>query len=143
MAYQRQKPPKVRLIDDTGFMLQRVVPHVPKEVEQFVSEIHRGWIRTLPCVLCGKLGCQACHLRMGTQTGMKQTPHDFWLWPGEDYCHLGLQHRTLGEKTFWHVRLGILDPHRFILETYALKSPCPKTVTLAREEYTVRYGEAA
>ena len=57
--------------------------------------------------------------------------------------YLGLQHKALGEKTFWHVRLGIVDPHRFILENYALKSPCEKTITLAREEYTVRYGVAA
>jgi hypothetical protein len=65
-------------------------------------------------------------------------PHDIWCWPGCGSCHRGLQH-FIGEPAFWHGRLKIFDPPRFILETYSLVSVCPRTVAFAREVYSERY----
>lgn len=140
----KQKPPKVRLIDDTGFLLQRVKEREEKPEFMFRSPVHAAWIRTLHCEKCSTLldAREAAHLRIDTQTGKGITPHDYWMWPGCHLCHQKTQH-IVGERTFWHRLLGIADPHRHILEKYALKSPCPATRDIAKIEHIRRYGSNA
>jgi hypothetical protein len=133
-----KKTPRPRLIDDAGFLIQRVQEHERKPDTIFRSEPHRAWIRSLLCAHCGKLGCEAAHIRFDTQTGAKQTPSDIFLWPGDYLCHQRLQH-VIGERSFWNGRMGLADPHRFILMTYALRSPCPRTVAEALTEFARRY----
>lgn len=133
-----KKTPRPRLIDDAGLLIQRVKAHETKPDTQFRSKAHRDWIHTLPCALCGAIGVEAAHIRFDTQTGGSQQPDDIWIWPGDFKCHQQLQH-MIGEKTFWHGRMGLADPHRFILMTYALRSPCPRTVTEALTEFARRY----
>ena len=142
MAWKPKKVERPKLIDTSALALPKVVAYVPKPEFYFRSEIHRNWVRSLPCAYCGGYGCEFAHLRLGTHTAASETPHDYWGWPGDRVHHRNLQHK-IGEFSFWNGLLGIVDPCRHILETYALKSPCPKTITLAREEYTVRYGAAA
>jgi hypothetical protein len=138
----RPKTPKPRLIDTSVLALPKVIAFEPKPEIMFRSRVHGDWIATLPCVLCGRFGCQRCHLRLGTHTAMGETPHDYWLWPGDVACHKNLQH-IIGEKSFWYDRLGIADPNRHILLSFSLLSPCPRTVAAGREELERRYGAEA
>lgn len=140
----RRKPTKVRLIDDTDFLVQRAKLHVEKDEPEFRSDVHKAWIQGSRC-----LGCSACrpaieveaaHLRMWTGHNKGgATPDDFWMWPGCPRCHRGIQHQ-IGEPAFWNGRLGIIDPPHFVLVHFALLSPCPKTVIAGRAELERRYA---
>lgn len=142
----KQKPPKVRLIDDKDFMIQKVKPHEPKPDFMFRSAVHKAWIQSQICEFCGTPSpSEACHLWLETVTkdgsAKGEKPHDYWFWPG---CHLHhrIQH-FIGERTFWCSAHGIPDPNRYILEKYALKSPCPATRDIAKIEHLRRYGSNA
>jgi hypothetical protein len=146
----RKRQPRPRMFDDSDFLIQREKPHESKPEARFRSEVHRAWIRKCPCEHCGRLGgapgddfvaVEAAHIRVGTKTGKGETPDDFWCWPGCVLCHENLQHK-IGEWTFWQKRRKKMDPHRYILEMYALTSPCTRTQAAAREEHARRYPRA-
>lgn len=67
---------------------------------------HLAFIRTLPCVKCSALPCEAAHIRSGTDGGTGLKPSDCWVVP---LCavHHYEQHQK-GELTFW----GNLDKAR-------------------------------
>lgn len=135
-----RKPPKIRLIDDSAFLLQRVKEREEKPEFMFRSAVHAGWIHTLVCERCGRPAPnEAAHLRLDTQTGKGIIPHDYWMWPGCHWCHQKTQH-IVGERTFWNRLLGIADPNRHILEKYALQSPCPATRDAGKIEMIRRYS---
>jgi len=77
-----------------------------------------NWIRTLPCVACGKSApSQAAHIRSGypepgwRPTGMAEKPSDWRTAPLCRDCHLDgpkAQHRH-NERSWW-AGLGIYPP---------------------------------
>jgi hypothetical protein len=140
----RKKPARIRLIDDTGFLVQRVKPHEDKLDETIDSQEHRSWVSSLPCHACGrKDGVQAAHLRKGAghpKAGDKKD--DFWCWPGCFQCHEQIQH-MIGEDSFWEKRLGDPDRWRTVLMRYGRRSPVSKVRMGADVEWKRRYGAAA
>jgi len=76
------------------------------------DEQHLKFIRSLPSVLSGKRGCQACHIRYQDlsvgkrETGKQEKPADHWTIPLTPDEHAS-QHRS-NEKEWWEAK-GI-DP---------------------------------
>ena len=61
---------------------------------------HLKFIRSLPCLACGKFPpSQAAHIRCGTDGGIGLKPSDRYVVPLCDACHAA-QHQ-LGERSFW------------------------------------------
>lgn len=81
------------------------------------ASLHLQWIRTLPCIICGKRGnIHAAHLRAASLrhgklgTGIAQKPDDAWTLPlCPDHHILGeeAQHR-MEELAFW--KTHSIDP---------------------------------
>jgi len=63
------------------------------------SKTHLAWVRTLPCVRCGRFPCDAAHVRIGTDGGMGLKPSDQYTVPLCRTCHRH-QHQ-IGERRFW------------------------------------------
>ena len=65
-----------------------------------------AWLRTQPCVICGAINTEACHIRVGSinhskrPTGMSEKPSDRWC---VSLCneHHREQHATGDELKFW------------------------------------------
>lgn len=65
------------------------------------SREHLSFVRCLPCMKCGRVPCDAAHVRNGTDGAMGRRPSDSYAVPlckGEG-CH-AYQH-LVGEETFW------------------------------------------
>jgi hypothetical protein len=65
------------------------------------NALHLAYIRTLPCLFCGRLGpSDPAHIRTGTDGGIGLKPSDRFTVPlcRDDHRH---QHQV-GERTFWH-----------------------------------------
>lgn len=137
-----RKAEKIRRWDESAFAAprSRAQSLEDKEKPQFRSERHLAWLRTLPCRYCDlkptkDRPTQACHLRFRNDGAKGVKPSDFWCWAGCLWCHDIQGHEP---EMGFHRRQGVADPHRMVLETYALKSPCPKTVEAARAEWERR-----
>jgi hypothetical protein len=130
----RQRRERVRIIDDSAFLIQRDKPHERKPDAWFRSPRHYEFIHAQPCHYCehtpGPYEIQACHVRKGTDGAGEEKPSDYFLWPGCCRCHR-IQ-GSMSEPAF-HRDRGTPDPVRMALE-YALRSWCPRTVAAAREE---------
>jgi hypothetical protein len=139
MALGRKKP-RVRLIEDSAFLIQRHKPHEEKERPQFRSDKHKAWVRSLPCCAVHSPAheglVQAAHYRIGTDGGGGLEPSDFFVNPLCERCHLRVQHR-IGERSFHRLFTQYEDPAREAL-SLALKSPCQKTRIAAQEEWERR-----
>jgi hypothetical protein len=145
----RRKPKREPLIDTSELAFPKVVRRVRKPGTIFRSSVHRSWIAGLPCLGCGRIPPEratpdnqrneAAHLWMGTGHYTKgRKPPDYFCWPGCHRCHQKRQH-IIGEPAFF-LELGIYDPARYVLEQYALRSPCQRTVAAAREVWDERYA---
>lgn len=139
----KRRPEKIRLIDDSAFLVQRGKPHEDKPDAWFRSKDHLAWVRTLPCIMSVERGwCQgaieAMHLRIETDGALGEKPSDYFTAPG---CggHHKLSH-IMGERTFWSALN--LDPVKFVLRL-GTQSPCLKTVAAATIEMQRRYGSTA
>ena len=91
-------------------LFMRAPPRIAREVAKSKRQAdpkrnasHLDFVRSLPCVVCGKLPrSEAAHIRVGTDGGMATKPSDKFSVPlccGPDGCH-AKQHR-IGEITFW------------------------------------------
>lgn len=86
------------------------------------NEKHLAWIRTLPCVVTGRLGVEAAHIRYADpaygkrDVGMAEKPDDRWTVPLAPELHR--EQHSVSEREFW-VRHGI-DPCRVALALYAV-----------------------
>src|SRR5262245_3455377 len=75
------------------------------------SPKHREFVASLPCMVCGRRGCHAAHIRLG-DGGMGLKPGDDravpLCAPGPDHegCH-AIQHRN--ERQFWLERVKNLE----------------------------------
>lgn len=109
MALQVRRP-------DTAFSLDPS----DRSQKRIVDDRHLAFIRTLPSVLSGRIGCEACHIRYGDpmyrkkHTGKSQKPDDAWTLPLTPDEHRD-QHST-NEKQWWLDR-GI-DPLRLAQQLY-------------------------
>lgn len=147
MAWKPKKLPKLQLIDDSDFLIQRVVEHEAKPSETIESRIHGSWICTLACHHCGRsrpvVDVEGAHLRKGAGhpkgAGKKD---DFWKWPGCFRCHEQIQH-VIGEDRFWEGLLNDFDRWRTVLTKYGMQSPDTKVRDAATAEFERRYGRAA
>lgn len=92
-----------------------------KNQRRIKDDAHLAFIRTLPSVLSGKFGCEACHIRYGDptyrkkHTGKAQKPDDAWVLPLTPEEHRD-QHDN-NEREWW-MSNGI-DPMPIALELYA------------------------
>lgn len=89
--------------------IERHVPLPKRQPSDRLRPRHRAWIRTLPCVACGKAGPSECaHVRSSLDGGMGIKPADRFCLPlcGPGGCHH--QQHEIGEDAFFGA-LGI-DP---------------------------------
>ena len=111
MALQIKRP-------DTAFSLDPS----DKAQERIRDDRHLAFIRTLPSVLSGVYGCEACHIRYGDpmyrkkRTGKGQKPDDCWVIPMTPDEHRD-QHSG-NEVNFWN-RYRI-DPLAIAQKIYAV-----------------------
>jgi hypothetical protein len=132
-----RKREKVRLIEDTAFMVRREKFARPKPEAWFRSGDHLDFIRGRACLACGKtVGVVAAHVRKGTDGAAKKKPSDYFTVPLCDYCHR-VQHQ-IGEPAFWTAQLTF-DPIEIALDL-ATRSDCHRTRAAATEERRRRYG---
>jgi hypothetical protein len=90
----------------------------PREVD----EAFLAHVRTLPCTICRRPGCDAAHIRAAAPqygkryTGKGEKPSDKWAVP---LCrdHHREQHGK-NELSFW-LRYGIADPFALAIALYA------------------------
>jgi len=68
---------------------------------------HLKWIRELPCVICGEMGCDAAHIRINSHAGGGRKPADNRVLPLCSYrspedigCHRK-QHNTSEVKFYY------------------------------------------
>lgn len=84
---------------------------------------HLAFIRTLPSVVSGQYGVEACHLRFGDprhrkpKTAMGRKPDDWFVLPLTPEEHRD-QHST--NERLWWTRQGIEDPCGIALALYAV-----------------------
>lgn len=102
-AFEIRRPPEAFSLSPVGKGKRK-----PREKD----EGYLRWIRTLPCVITGKQGVEACHIRFADprfakfETPMGQKPHDKWTLPMIGDYHR--QQHSMSERLFW-ARIGI-DP---------------------------------
>lgn len=93
-----------------------------KAQKRIKDDGHLAFIRTLPSVISGEFGCEACHVRYGDpryrkkHTGGQQKPDDAWTVPLTPAEHRD-QHANPPEQDWWD-RHGI-DPLWLCLKLYA------------------------
>lgn len=81
----------------------RKIPKKAKRDGRFRSQRHLSHIRSHACVVCdAEAPIEAAHVRIGSDAGMSQKPHDYECVSLCKDCHQ-LQH-TQGERTFWQGR---------------------------------------
>ncbi|MCW2242311.1 hypothetical protein [Azospirillum canadense] len=129
---RRPKPPP--LIDKSGLPIQPFTGRANKPDAWFRSKEHGAWIRTMPCMVCGRASHVAgAHVRKGTDGAGEEQPSDVYMNPLCDGwldnwsfygCH-NRQHK-IGEVTFWTPHGGVEQAVHHALGL-ALKSPCERT----------------
>lgn len=120
--------------------IERHVPLPRPKPNDRLRPKHIAWIKTLPCIKCGRTPCDPAHVRIGNTgggTGLK--PPDRFTVPlcsslpeiGYEGCH-AVQHQ--GEVTFW-AELGV-DPVDIALRLWAITGDTDqglRTIARARQ----------
>ena len=92
-----------------------------RKQKRIQDDAHLAFVRTLPSVLSGEFGCQACHVRYGDpryrkkHTGKAQKPDDAWALPLTPSEHRD-QHQH-NEREWW--KANGIDPLWLCLKLYA------------------------
>jgi hypothetical protein len=125
------------------------IQHKPKPNDRLRPK-HVAWIKTLPCIRCGRTPCDPAHVRIGnTGGGTSLKPPDRFTVPlcssdpliGYEGCH-AVQHQ--GEMTFW-AELGV-DPVDIALRLWAVTGDTEqalRTITRARQAIALHRREHA
>lgn len=72
-----------------------------------------AWLRTQPCVVCGAINTEACHIRVGSinhdkrETGMGEKASDKWTVSLCNRCHR--EQHAHGDELSWWASKG-MDP---------------------------------
>ena len=96
---------------------------------------HLAFIRTLPSVISGQMGCEACHIRMGDPrwrkptTGMGQKADDAFCLPMTPDEHR--THHGMSERAFW-LDAGVDDPVGLALQLYQITGETDEAMKLIR-----------
>lgn len=104
---------------DTAFGLDRA----DKTTARIKEPKHLAFIRTLPSIISGQCGVEACHIRFGDprhrkpSTGKGRKPDDWFVLPLTPDEHRD-QH-SMNERLWW-TRQGIEDPCGIALALYAI-----------------------
>lgn len=105
-----------------------------RKQKRIVDDAHLAFIRTLPSVISGREGCEACHIRYGDpvyrkkHTGMAQKPDDAWTLPLTPEEHRS-QH-AVNEREWW-AEHGI-DPLQIAQAIYAVTGNREAAIKLIR-----------
>lgn len=91
----------------TGFRIKPEGRAMGRKVKRprVKADKHLAWIRTLPSVISGCMGCEACHIRMADlsyakqSTGMQEKPDDRWTLPMTPDEHR--KQHSGSERGFW------------------------------------------
>ena len=106
-----------------------------KAQKRIRDDQHLAFIRTLPSVLSGEFGCEACHIRYGDpmyrkkHTGKAQKPDDAWTLPLTPAEHQD-QHDN-NEKEWWTAR-GI-DPLALARQLYSVSGDTEAAIMIITE----------
>jgi hypothetical protein len=90
---------------------------------------HLAYVRTLPCLICGKPGSDPAHLRTASreygkrETGMQEKPSDCWVLP---LCRFHHSEQHSGNELAWWASYGIPDPFAKAVELYASRPGASK-----------------
>src|SRR5438477_7518548 len=89
--------------------IPRTAPRGKRKPEHRTHTKHLGFVRQLPCVVCGKAApSEAAHVRSGSDAGAGMKPSDRYSLSLCADCH-ALQHQ-FGEQRFWStVRIDPLN----------------------------------
>lgn len=79
------------------------------ESKRFVDEAHLAFIRTLPCIACGRTGCDVHHLLRTAERGMGRKSDDNHTLPMCHEQHMEL-HTDGNERRYLLAHAGIEDP---------------------------------
>lgn len=85
--------------------------------------LHLVFIRRLPCLVTGRSGVEAAHIRYGELSlckpisGMQMKPHDYWVVPLSPEEHRK-QHARGNERAYWK-SVGI-DPLLYALRLWSV-----------------------
>lgn len=129
MAFEIARPPTAFAHDPSS-----------KATARIKDERHLAWIRTLPSVISGVFGCEACHVRYGDpmyrkhKTAKGRKPDDCWTVPMTPDEHRA-QH-GMNEHAFWQAQ-GI-DPLMIAHALYAVSGDTEAAIKIIR---SVRTGE--
>lgn len=111
-----------------------------KAQRRIKDEAHLAFIRTLPSVISGELGCEACHIRYGDpvyqkkNTGKGQRPSDGWTVPMTHAEHMA-QHAD-NEREWWASQ-GI-DPCWIARELYAVSGDREAAIAIIVRQFKGR-----
>jgi DNA recombination protein Rad52 len=89
---------------------------IPKE-QRIRDKDHLVYVASKPCIVCGRRGAQAHHLRFAQQRAMAMKVSDEYTVP---LCvaHHDALHRT-GDEQAWWARHGIIDPLKIAARLWA------------------------
>jgi hypothetical protein len=94
-----------------------------RETRRRENPRHLAFIRTLPSIVSGEFGVEACHLRMAApqhgkpSTGKGRKPSDEFVLPLTPAEHR--EQHSMNELAFWQMH-GIADPCGIALLLYAV-----------------------
>lgn len=129
-------------------LMGRVAPRIPRALIQWkrkpntrLRRSHLDWIKTLPCVRCGRSPCDPAHVRIGTDGGTGLKPSDRYAVPLCRACH-DIQHK--GEVTFW-AELGAdpVDISNRLWTVTGNTEQALRTIARARQMIELKRREAA
>lgn len=115
-----------------------------KAQKRIRDDAHLAFIRTLPSVISGRSGCEACHLRAGNpdyrkkHTGKSQKPDDAWTLPMTPEEHRA-QH-DMNEVAFFRGR-GIEDPWALCRELYAVTGDRAAALKVIKKFHSMKRTE--
>lgn len=116
---------------ETAFSLDRP----DKTMRRIEDAKHLAFIRTLPSVVSGIIGCEACHIRFGDprhrkpRTGIGRKPDDFFVLPLTPEEHR--QQHSTNERVWWTGQ-GFDDPCQLALDLYAVTGDEDRAVAIIR-----------
>lgn len=123
MAFAVRREPTAFSLDPSG-----------RETARIKDERHLAWIRTLPSVISGVYGCEACHIRYGDpgynkpRTGKGRKPDDAWTVPMTPDEHR--EQHSMNEHLFW-LRQGI-DPVAIARELYRVSGDTEAALSIIK-----------
>lgn len=103
-----------------------------RKQKRIIDDRHLAFIRTLPSIVSGKLGCEACHIRYGDpvyrkkHTGKSQKPDDAWTVPMTPEEHRA-QHA--GNEQEWWASKGI-NPVAVAWQLYSVSGDRERAVAI-------------